>query len=584
MDTVKSFKGYGKVDEAQDLALKRKTRKRLFLVGISVVVLVGLFIGSVVAVVAHTGSPNSKPGSVPELTPASSLKSVCSVTRYPDSCVSSISKLSSSNTTDPKVLFRLSLKVVIDELSSIFDFPKKLTEETDDVGIKSALRVCGEMFDDAMDDLNEAISVTDVGDEKKILNLGTIDDIKTWLSAVLADHGTCFDALDELSQFDIAYANSTISRNLKSAMKNSTEYTSISLSIVARVLSPLSDLGIPIHGRRLLNSKFPNWVRPGVRRLLQRKHFRPDITVAKDGSGDVKTINEAVGRIPDKSKTRFVIYVKSGTYMENVLIDKNKWNVTIYGDGKDKTIISGSKYTTKTLSTFDTATLGVTGYGFILKDIGVKNTAGPENHQAVALRSSSDHSVYYQCSFDGYQDTLYSHRKRQFYRNCDITGTVDFIFGMSTVVFQECNIRPRQPLPNQFNAITAQGNDHWDVSTGIVIHRCTISALGNVSVPTYLGRPWKNHSRTVVMESVIGPVVSAEGWKAWDAKSDPPQPTLRYGEYKNSGPGSDVTHRVKWVGYTPVMTDAEARKLSVATFLDENRWMTKMQVPYNPTL
>lgn len=365
MDTVKSIKGYGKVDEAQDLALKRKTRKRLFLVGVSVVVLVGIIIGSVVAAIVHTRkihSPNSTPSLVPELTPATSLRTVCSVTQYPDSCISSISKLSSSDTTDPEVLFRLSLKVVVDELNLIYDLPKKLTEETEDEGIKSALRVCGVMFDDVMDTLNETVSFMDVGDGSKILNPAMIDNLKTWLSAILIDHETCFDAFDELSQINTEYANSTILQNLKSAMKNSTEFTSISLSIVARVLSPLSDFGIPIHRRRLLNSNsansFPNWVRPGVRRLLQAKNVKPNVTVAADGSGDVKTVNEAVARIPDKGITRFIIYVKSGTYLEHVFINKNKWNVMVYGDGKDKTIISGSKYVTSQLHTFETATFG----------------------------------------------------------------------------------------------------------------------------------------------------------------------------------------------------------------------------------
>lgn len=366
MDTVNSIKGYGKVDEAQDLALKRKTRKRLFLVGVSAVVLVGIIIGSVVVAAGHTRnthSPNTTSSSVPELTPATSLKTVCSVTQYPDSCFSSISTLPSSNTTDPETLFKLSLKVVVDELNSIYDLPKKLTEETEDEGIKSALRVCGEMFDDAMDSLNETVSIMEVGDVKQVLNPKTIDDIKTWLSAVLADHETCFDALDELSQYSIEYANSTITQNLKSAMKNSTEFTSVSLSILARVLSPLIDLRIPMHRRRLLNSNsanlFPNWVRPGVRRLLQSINIKPNVTVAADGSGDVKTVNEAVARVPDNENTRFVIYVKSGTYVENVLIDKNKWNVMIYGDGKDKTIISGSKYyTLNGVTTFESATLG----------------------------------------------------------------------------------------------------------------------------------------------------------------------------------------------------------------------------------
>lgn len=364
MDTVKSInKGYGKVDEAQDLALKRKTRKRLIFIGISVAVLVAIIISSVVAVAVHSRknkSPNPTPSSIPELTPAASLKTVCSVTRYPASCISSISKLPSSNTTDPEVIFRLSLKVVFDELNSISDLPRQLAEETDDERIKSALGVCGDLFDDAIDRVNETVSAMEVGDGKNILNSTKIDDLKTWLSAAVTYHDTCLDALDELSQNKTEYANSTISQNLKSAMVNSTEFTSNSLAIVAKILSTLSDFGIPIHRRRLLNSanSFPNWVSPGVRRLLQAKNLTPNVTVAADGSGDVKTVNEAVARVPKKGKTMFVIYVKAGTYVENVLMDKSKWNVLIYGDGKDKTIISGSKNFVDGTPTFQTATFG----------------------------------------------------------------------------------------------------------------------------------------------------------------------------------------------------------------------------------
>ncbi|KAJ4874076.1 putative pectinesterase/pectinesterase inhibitor 26 [Raphanus sativus] len=142
MDSPKSAKGYFNVDdEAQERAYKIKTFKRWLLVAASVLVLLGVIIGASVSVARSKrnyphGSP---PSSTPELTPAASLKNVCSVTRFPDACVSSISKIPSSNTTDPVVLFRLSLKVVADELASISDLPRKLAEETDDEGINQPL-------------------------------------------------------------------------------------------------------------------------------------------------------------------------------------------------------------------------------------------------------------------------------------------------------------------------------------------------------------------------------------------------------------------------------------------------------------
>ncbi|ESQ30030.1 hypothetical protein EUTSA_v10011342mg [Eutrema salsugineum] len=575
MDSVNSFKGYGKVDEAQDLALKKKTRKRLIILSVSVVILVAVIIAAVVATVVHNKKKNSSestPSSPSELSPSTSLKSICSVTRFPESCFYSISKLPSSNTTDPEILFKLSLKVIIDELDSISDLPEKLSNGTKDERIKSALRVCGNLIEDALDRLNDTVSAMDAFDdgEKKTLTSSKIDDLKTWLSATVTDHETCFDSIDELAQNKTEYANSTITQNLKSAMSRSTEFTSNSLAIVSKILAALSNLGIPIHGRRrLLSNQQPEWAR---RRLLQTENLKPDVTVAADGSGDVKTVNEAVLKVPKKSKKVFVIYVKAGRYVENVVMDKSKWNVMIFGDGKEKTIISGNKNFIDGTPTYATATFAIQGKGFIMKDIGIINTAGAEKHQAVAFRSGSDFSVYHRCSFDGYQDTLYPHSNRQFYRDCDVTGTIDFIFGSAAVVFQGCKIMPRQPLPRQFNTITAQGKKDPNQNSGMSIQRCTISGNGNVTAPTYLGRPWKEFSTTVIMETEIGPVVRPSGWMSWVSGVDPPA-SIVYGEYKNTGPGSDVAQRVKWAGYKPVMSAEEAAKFTVTTLLHGGDWI-----------
>ncbi|XLU62597.1 hypothetical protein S245_021806, partial [Arachis hypogaea] len=134
-------------------------------------------------------------------------------------------------------------------------------------------------------------------------------------------------------------------------------------------------------------------------------------------------------------------------------------------------------------------------------NITFQNTAGPSKHQAVALRSGADLSAFYMCSFEGYQGTLYAHSMRQFYSDCHIYGTVDFIFGNAAVVFQNCNIFPRLPMTSQFNSITAQGRTDPNQNTGISIHNATIRPAEDLAprvsvVKTYLGRPWKQYSRT----------------------------------------------------------------------------------------
>ncbi|MBA0778327.1 hypothetical protein Gotri_006199 [Gossypium trilobum] len=556
MDSINSFKGYGKVDEEEELAFRRKKRR-----------------------------PPPPPTPPPVLTPAASLKAVCSVTQYPASCFSSISSIAPSNTTVPELLFKLSLKVAIDELSSLSHYPAKLKAETNDIRLKSALQVCETMFDDALDRLNDSATSLEVGEGEKLLSDSKISDLKTWLSTAITDQETCLDSLEELNA--TKHFNATVVEEMKAAMQNSTEYASNCLAIVARILGLLTDLNIRIH-RRLLGfekagSEFPAWVSPTERRLLQESKPTPNVIVAQDGSGNVLTINDAVKLVGKKNESRFVIYVKEGKYVENVILDKHMWNVMIYGDGKTKTLISGSHNFVDGTPTFATATFAVAGKGFIAKGIGFINTASAAKHQAVAMRSGSDRSVFYRCAFDAYQDTLYAHSNRQFYRECDILGTIDFIFGNAAVVFQSCNILPRQPLANQFNTITAQGKKDPNQNTGICIQKCSISAFGNLTAKTYLGRPWKEFSTTVIMQSKIGAFLDPVGWKGWVANVDPPI-SIFYAEYQNSGPGSNVDNRVKWAGYRSTLSDVDAGKFTVETFIQGHEWLPNATVSYEPAL
>ncbi|EEF29429.1 Pectinesterase-3 precursor, putative [Ricinus communis] len=589
MDSINSFKGYGKVDELEQQAYRRKTRKRLIILIVSFIVLVAIIIGAVVGTVIHKRNNDSSPNSaVPtELTPAASLKAVCSVTQFPSSCFSSISSLETANTSDPEVLFKLSLHVVINELSKIKDYPSKLIQNSNlDATVKAALNVCESVFDDAFDMLNDSISSMTVGEGETILSPSKINDMKTWLSTTITDQETCLDALQELN--GTKHFDSKVLEDIRTAMENSTEFASNSLAIVAKIIGLLTDFNIPIH-RKLLgfertSSGFPSWVSIGDRRLLQEAKPAANVTVAKDGSGDYTTIGEAVDAIPKKSPSRFIIHVKEGTYVENILMDKHKWNVMIYGDGKDKTIISGSTNFVDGTPTFSTATFAVAGKGFMARDIKFINTAGAAKHQAVAFRSGSDMSVYFQCSFDAYQDTLYAHSNRQFYRDCDITGTIDFIFGNAAVVFQNCNIMPRQPLPNQFNTITAQGKKDPNQNTGISIQKCKFYAFGpNLTASTYLGRPWKNFSTTVIMQSNIDSFLNPLGWMSWVSGIDPPS-SIFYGEYQNTGPGSAIEKRIQWVGYKPSLTEVEAGKFSVGSFIQGTDWLPATSVTFDSSL
>jgi pectinesterase len=215
-----------------------------------------------------------------------------------------------------------------------------------------------------------------------------------------------------------------------------------------------------------------------------------------------------------------------------------------------------------------------------------RNTAGAKNHQAVALRSGSDFSVFYKCSFEGYQDTLYVHSQRQFYRECDIYGTVDFIFGNAAVVFQNCNIYARSP-PNKTITITAQGRTDPNQNTGISIHNCRVTAASDLkpvqgSVKTYLGRPWKQYSRTVFMKTFLDSLINPAGWSPWSGNFA--LDTLYYGEYMNTGPGSSTANRVNWKGYRVITSSAVASQFTVGSFISGNNWLPATNVPFTAGL
>jgi len=236
------------------------------------------------------------------------------------------------------------------------------------------------------------------------------------------------------------------------------------------------------------------------------------------------------------------------------------------------------------------ACAAVSGRGFIARDITFQNTAGPEKHQAVALRSDSDLSVFFRCGIFGYQDSLYTHTMRQFYRECKISGTVDFIFGDATAIFQNCHISAKKGLPNQKNTITAHGRKNPDEPTGFSIQFCNISAdydlVNSVnsfnSTHTYLGRPWKPYSRTIFMQSYISDVLRPEGWLEWNG--DFALDTLYYAEYMNYGPGAGVANRVKWQGYHVMNDSSQASNFTVSQFIEGNLWLPSTGVTFTAGL
>lgn len=389
-------------------------------------------------------------------------------------------------------------------------------------------------------------------------------------------------------------------------LKDLSELVSNCLAIYAATSGHNDDFsGTPIQNRRrrLLGSEpkpepepksgseFPGWMSRAERQLLgtPTQHIPADIIVAQDGSGTVMTISEAIKKAPELSPRRILILVKAGIYAENYLkVGRKKTNLWFLGEGVGRTVITGNKSVAHdNITTFHTATFAATGAGFVARGITFLNEAGPGNHQAVALRIGADRAVIYQCEVKGYQDTLYVHSQRQFYRECDIYGTVDFIFGNAAVVFQNCTMWARKPMPFQKITVTAQNRKDPNQNSGMSIHasltRCTSDLEGaKYTYPTYLGRPWKPFSRVVYMESYIGDHVDPIGWLEWNATS--PTDQLYYGEYGNFGPRADTTQRVKWSGLHVNMTRFEAEKFTVAGFIFGQSWITSTGVAYQAGL
>uniref|UniRef100_M8BPX2 Pectinesterase n=1 Tax=Aegilops tauschii TaxID=37682 RepID=M8BPX2_AEGTA len=306
--------------------------------------------------------------------------------------------------------------------------------------------------------------------------------------------------------------------------------------------------------------------------------------VAKDGSGGFTTVSAAVAAAPTNSKSRYVIYIKAGAYMENVEVGKSHKNLMFIGDGMGKTVIKASLNVVDGSTTFRSATVAVVGSNFLARDLTIENAAGPSKHQAVALRVGADLSAFYRCSFVGYQDTLYVHSLRQFFRECDIYGTIDFVFGNSAAVLQSCNLYARRPLPNQSNIYTAQGRTDPNQNTGISVQKCRGAAASDLaavqsSFRTYLGRPWKQYSRTVFIQSELDSVVDPAGWLAWDGTFA--LDTLYYAEYQNTGPGAGTSGRVSWMGYRGVISASEASTFTVGSFIDGDVWLAGTSIPFS---
>ncbi|KAH6808669.1 hypothetical protein C2S51_026452 [Perilla frutescens var. frutescens] len=514
------------------------------------------------------------------------VDTICSSTTYQSTCKETLANASTAN---PKELLKAAFNAAITNIQGAIKQSTLYKKAAADNRTQGALAVCEEVLNTTVDDLKRSSKKVDKFDISKIDDY--VDDVKVWLSAGLTCKETCIDAFENTT--------GDTGEKIKELLKSSGELLSNSLSIVGQVskLFEKFNIGSLFSQRRLLgeettfkvmdnsHGEIPSFVDQHARNLLDRTttELKPDVTVALDGSGQFKTIAEAINTVPLKSNNTYVILIKAGVYKEIVMVPKKANNLVLLGEGPTKTIISGDKSFTGGYTTFHTSTLTINAEGFMAKDIGIENTAGAIGHQAVAVRASGDKAVFYNVNIDGYQDTLYAHMYRQFYRDCRISGTIDFIFGNAVAVFQNCNLVVRKPMPNQGCMVTAQGRTEPGSVGATVVQNCNFTAEKDFLEATppfkaYLGRPWKEYSRTIIMQSNIEGFIAPEGWSPWMGEFG--LNTLYYGEYGNRGPGSDTSKRVGWKGIQKMTPELAESFTAGKLYAGDDQWLKNTGVPY----
>ncbi|XP_050235744.1 probable pectinesterase/pectinesterase inhibitor 7 [Mercurialis annua] len=527
--------------------------------------------------------------------------SVCSSTPDPTYCKSLLPNNHTANVYD---YGRFSVRKSLSQSRKFLNLVDKYLSRRSSLSVSAirALEDCRFLAGLNMDFLSTSFYT--VNTTSKMLSSSKADDVQTFLSAILTNQQTCLEGLQ-------ATASAWSLRNgLAVPLSNDTKLYSMSLALFTKGWVPKNKKGLtwkPTGKQRAFsNGKLPLKMSSKARTVFEtvtrRKLLQTDgqdddgavlvsdiVTVNQNGTGDFISITDAVAAAPnntDGSNGYYMIFIPAGVYEEYVSIPKNKKYLMIVGAGINQTVITGNRSVVDGWTTFNSASFAVVAPNFVAVNITFRNTAGAIKHQAVALRSGADFSTFYSCSFEGYQDTLYTHSLRQFYSECDIYGTVDFIFGNAAVVFQNCNLYPRLPMSGQFNAITAQGRTDPNQNTGTSIHNCTIRAAddlasSNMTVRTYLGRPWKEYSRTVYMQSFMDSLINPAGWQIWNG--DFALSTLYYAEYNNTGPGSDTTSRVTWDGYH-IINVTDAANFTVSGFLFGQDWLPKTGVPFTAAL
>ncbi|XP_073354853.1 putative pectinesterase/pectinesterase inhibitor 45 [Aegilops tauschii subsp. strangulata] len=537
------------------------SRTKLLVGGIAAFLLLAIIIGTAAFIVSERAEDE---GDTNKKAMAATMRTVdlfCSPTDYQATCKETLTKpleRSNNQVDHPHAAAAAAITAVGRELARGFNESSLLeaVRQSNDTLVHEALLDCKMLLDDCAADVTRALSTVAWRGVD-----GPAQDLQAWLSAVITFQGSCVDM----------FPKGDVRVQIKEIMEKAREISSNAIAIIqqgAALAAMLEiDAGAEVtlpkdaddddddddkddtsaeqsDGERQLQesvSNVPTWVPSEDRRILEEAEeerngvLTPNVTVAKDGSGNFTNISAALDALPKNYNGRYVIYIKEA----------------------------------------------VDGDRFMAVKMGIRNTAGDEKQQAIAVRVKGDRAIFFNCRIDGHQDTLFAQAYRQFYRSCIVSGTVDFIFGDAAAVFQRCVLLVKDPLPGKPGVVTAHGRRDRQQTTGFVLHRTRIvadEALASKSstVKTFLGRPWKEFSRVVVIESVIDGFVHAQGYMPWEGKNN--LGTAFYGEYANVGDGANITAREEMKGFH-VLNKEKSKVFTVERFLNGGEWIPETGTP-----
>lgn len=287
------------------------------------------------------------------------------------------------------------------------------------------------------------------------------------------------------------------------------------------------------------------------------------IVVSRDGTGNFRTLQEAIESARAFMDYTVTIYVKNGVYKEKVIVPSWVENIDIIGEDRDKTIITYDDHANiNKMGTFRTYTVKVEGSDITFKNLTIENNAA-QLGQAVALHTEGDRLKFINCRILGNQDTIYTGAKftRLYFKDCYIDGTTDFIFGPSTALFEDCIIHSKR------NSYVTAASTPKEAKYGYVFKHCKLTAEPGVD-KVYLGRPWRPYAYTLFIECELGKHIVLAGWHNWGKQSN--EETARYMEYKNTGEGANASERVAW---SKQLTKKEAEAVTVdAIFRTQSNW------------